>query len=83
LEALFVQSWDTYLQAKDEQAHLLTLQEFIDKTLTESATAPVTMTLDEITTESAQFAAFVSDQVTKYTPDKLSGQISQLKKKLQ
>jgi hypothetical protein len=46
LEALFVQSWDIYLQAKDKQACLITLKALIDMTLNdESMTAPVAMAL--------------------------------------
>lgn len=81
LNSFFVQRWDTYLQAKAEEARLLLLKEFIDTTLKESATVPVAMALNEITMESPQLAAFVSDQVKKFT-DKLRGQVSQLQKQL-
>jgi hypothetical protein len=79
LDALFTRSWDTYLAAKEEQARQLTLKEFVDPTLIESAAAPVAMDLDQITSDSPELAAFIADQVTKGTA-KLRGHISQLQK---
>jgi hypothetical protein len=80
-EAMFVRSWDTYTQAREDQVRLLTLKEFVDTTLKETVTAPVAMALDDITTDSPQLAEFVSDQVTKSTA-KLRGQVAQLQKQL-
>jgi hypothetical protein len=79
LDTLFVRSWDIYLAAKEEQARQLTLKEFVDLTLKESATAPVAMNLDQIATDSPELATSFSEQVTKST-SKLRGQAAQLQK---
>jgi hypothetical protein len=79
LNALFVRSWDNYLAAKEDQARQLTLKEFVDLTLKEQSTAPVAMDFDQVTTNSPELAAFITDQVTKSTA-KLRSQVSHLQK---
>jgi hypothetical protein len=65
---LFVHSWDDYLDIQADQAQQLTLKDFIDTTIKESATAPVALELDQIMDNShPQLTAFVAEQVTKTT----------------
>jgi hypothetical protein len=79
MDSIFVRSWDSYLAAKEEQAHQLALKEFVDLTLKEQSTTPVTMDLNQVTTNLPELASFITNQVMKSTA-KLCSQVLHLQK---
>jgi hypothetical protein len=81
LHSLFVQSWNAYLAVKADQQRQLDLQEFLEASLKDSATAPVAMMLDGLTLESPELQEFVTSAIANQTKS-LQSQVSKLNNQL-
>jgi hypothetical protein len=81
LEAVFVRSWNAYLGIKAEQQRQLDLQEYLETSLKNAATAPVAMQLDNLTLDSIELKDFVASTIADQTKS-LQSQISKLTNQL-